>query len=277
MARILVVDDESDLRELLRTVLAFDGHDTVEAADGEGALERLAANEVDLVLLDVMMPRRDGWWVLEQIKAAEAWADLPVVMLTARAADLDRIQGGIGGAVRYVTKPFSVAELRRTVVDVLGGPPEPEQRIRTQRQALVELARLEAGSGRASSTGGSRGSEAAGAAVGSGVGGGSVAGEGGAPGAPARPRLTRLDGQGRPLVTKREQRVATLSRQSLSRRQMDLLEAVLAARTIGEAAAAVAVSRSYLYASLGRIAEKAGASSGPDLLRKLRSGELVLV
>jgi CheY-like chemotaxis protein len=252
MARILVADDEADLRELLRTVLSFDEHEVAVAEDGEAVLGQLAAAPVDLLLLDVMMPRRDGWWVLEQVKTSLVWCDIPVVMLTARAADLDRLQGAIGGAVRYVTKPFSVAELRRIITDVLEGPPEPEQRQRSQRQALVELARLETGG-----AGGEAGASA--------------------PTVAARPRLTRLDGPGRGEVAPRAKpRSRVVDGGALSDRQREVLAAVVAAHSISVAASALEVSRSYLYASLGRIAEKCGATSGPELVRKLRAGELTI-
>jgi CheY-like chemotaxis protein len=248
MARILVADDEADLRELLRTVLAFDDHDITVADDGVEALEQLAAGSFDLLLLDVMMPRRDGWWVLDQVKGSDEWSEMPVVMLTARAADLDRIEGAIGGAVRYVTKPFSVADLRATIVDVLAGPPEPEQRKQSQRQGLIDLAKLDPGRPR----------EVSGVS-------------------PARPRLTRLDGPERIERPKRpDRRVRSLPRHALSDRQRALLEAVVRAPTIMAAAESLNVSRSYLYASLGRIAGKAGMASGPEMVRRLRSGELTV-
>ena len=246
MARILIADDETDLRELLRTVLTFDDHDITLAADGEAAVEQLAAGPVDLMLLDVMMPRRDGWWVLEQVKSSEAWSEIPIVMLTARADDLDRIQGAIGGAIRYVTKPFSVSELRRTIIEVLAGPPEHEQRRLAQRQALVDLVRLE--------------NSLPPPKV-----------------APARPRLTRLDGPGHATMPPRpDKRVRVLPSYSLSNRQRTLVAAAVVAPSIRDAADSLAVSRSYMYASLGRIAEKVGLANGPELIRRVRSGELTL-
>jgi DNA-binding response OmpR family regulator len=248
MARILIADDEADLRGLVRTVLALDDHEVVMADDGQAALEQLAAGPIDLLLLDVMMPCRDGWWVLEQVKSSEEYQEIPIIMLTARAADLDRIQGKVGGAVRYVTKPYSVTELRRTVTAVLQGPPESEQRLRAQREALVELARLEMG----------------------------VTVDGPAV-TLARPRLTRLDGPGRTEFRQSERgMLRSVPRRTLSVRQQALLDATLLAPSIRAAAGSLNVSRSYLYAALGRIADKTGETSGPELIRKLRSGELIV-
>jgi len=247
LARILIVDDEADLRGLLSAALSLDDHEIVTAHDGEQALAAVRAHAVDLLLLDVMMPGRDGWWVLDQLKGSPDWQQIPIIMVTARAADLDRIQGKIAGAVRYLTKPFSVAELRATVTSVLEGPPEAEQRLHTQRQALVELARWE------------KGSPLAGPAM-----------------TPARPRLTRLDGAGHPGGRTTLKAAPTISRHTLSHRQYALLDAVLRAPSIRAAAGTMAISRSYLYEALGQMAEKFGVSSGPELIRKLRSGELTV-
>src|SRR3984893_1823981 len=129
MAIVLVVDDESDLRELVRINLSLDGHRVLVAADGDEALQLVRDDSPDLILLDVMMPRRDGWEVLGEIKAEEpTLAEIPVLMLTARSDELDQVRGGIEGAIRYITKPFSVSELRETVTQVLQGDPEPVKR-----------------------------------------------------------------------------------------------------------------------------------------------------
>src|SRR5205085_10684686 len=119
----------------------------ITAANGAEALELVADEVPDVMLLDLMMPEVDGWTVLETIKAA---ADLdvnriPVLMLTANDAIDARIRGGIEGAIRYLTKPFSPTVLRDEVKTALDGDPEPEKRRRAQQAALEQLARIEKG------------------------------------------------------------------------------------------------------------------------------------
>jgi len=106
--RILVVDDDSDIRELVRTLLERAGHDVVEAADGRAGLRELHAPPADLVILDVTMPELDGWATLERIRDVSG---VPVLMLTARADELERVRGLTGGADDSVAKPFGRQEL----------------------------------------------------------------------------------------------------------------------------------------------------------------------
>src|SRR5581483_8142710 len=147
MASVLVVDDEEDIRELVRINLELDGHSVETANTGTDALAHLRTRVPDVVVLDVMMPGMDGWEVLAKIKS-DGTADLaqvPVLMLTARTDDMDRIRGGIEGAIRYITKPFSLSVLRDEVNKALEGEPEPVKRRRAQHGALEQLARLEKG------------------------------------------------------------------------------------------------------------------------------------
>ena len=106
--RILVVDDDADIRELVRTLLERAGHEVVEAADGRAGLKALYAAPADLVILDVTMPELDGWATLERIRDV---SEVPVLMLTARADELERVRGLTGGADDYVAKPFGRQEL----------------------------------------------------------------------------------------------------------------------------------------------------------------------
>src|SRR5215210_1115472 len=127
MATVLVVDDEPDILELIKVNLELDGHRVLTALGGAEALVRVKDEHPDLILLDVMMPGVDGWTVLGEIKA-ETEVDvssIPVLMVTARSAQDDRIRGGIEGAIRYITKPFSPTDLRQEVRDALDGEPEP--------------------------------------------------------------------------------------------------------------------------------------------------------
>lgn len=118
---ILVCDDEPDIRELLRELLGRTGYDVLEAADGQEALRTLYGSAPDLVLLDVSMPNLDGWATLERIRDV---SDVPVIMLTARTEELERVRGLKGGADDYVTKPFSIQELLARVRAHLRRAPE---------------------------------------------------------------------------------------------------------------------------------------------------------
>ena len=108
VSRILVVDDESDIRGLLRALLERAGHEVHEAADGNDALRVFYARQPELVILDVTMPGLDGISTLERIRDL---SDVPVVMLTARADELEKVRGLRSGADDYVTKPFGRQEL----------------------------------------------------------------------------------------------------------------------------------------------------------------------
>jgi DNA-binding response OmpR family regulator len=123
-AEVLVVEDEDDVRRLVRVLLERAGHRVVEAANGVEALRQLDASRCDLVVLDVTMPELDGWQTLERIRDV---SDVPVLMLTARAGELDKVRGLRGGADDYVTKPFGRQELLARVEALLrrtSGPPE---------------------------------------------------------------------------------------------------------------------------------------------------------
>ena len=111
MATVLVVDDDRDIRELVAMKLKLDGIDVLEAPNGLAALEVLGANEVDLVILDLMMPVMDGVETCRAIRANDSWKNLPVIMLTARAQSDDVEHGFDIGATDYVIKPFSPREL----------------------------------------------------------------------------------------------------------------------------------------------------------------------
>ena len=124
MADVLVVEDEEDVRRLVRVLLERAGHAVAEAANGVEALTCVQADTPDLVVLDVTMPELDGWQTLERIRDL---CDVPVLMLTARAGELDKVRGLKSGADDYVTKPFGRQELLARVEALLrrtAGPPE---------------------------------------------------------------------------------------------------------------------------------------------------------
>jgi DNA-binding response OmpR family regulator len=115
-ARVLAVDDEADIRELLRELLGRAGYDVDVADDGRAALRALFAARPDLVILDVNMPGLDGWQTLERIRDV---SDVPVLMLTARTGELEKVRGLTRGADDYVTKPFGRQELLARVQALL--------------------------------------------------------------------------------------------------------------------------------------------------------------
>ncbi len=125
--RVLVVDDEPDLLELVRLNLAQSGFEVDTADCGEAALESLKRLAPDLMVLDLMLPDLPGTEVCRRVRASPGLADLPIIMLTAKADEVDRVVGLELGADDYVTKPFSVRELVLRIRAVLrrrqhGGP-----------------------------------------------------------------------------------------------------------------------------------------------------------
>jgi DNA-binding response OmpR family regulator len=115
-ARVLVIDDEADIRTLLAELLRRAGHDVAEADNGRSGLRAFHAVPPDLVLLDVSMPEMDGWQTLERIRDL---SDVPVMMLTARGDELERVRGLQAGADDYVVKPFGRQELLARVQAIL--------------------------------------------------------------------------------------------------------------------------------------------------------------
>ena len=111
MQRILVIEDENDIRQLLRFNLEREGFAVLEAADGLGGLHMATSELPDLVVLDLMLTGMDGCDVCRRLKAQPVTAAIPVLMLTARGEEVDRIVGLTLGADDYVVKPFSVREL----------------------------------------------------------------------------------------------------------------------------------------------------------------------
>ena len=126
-ATILLVDDEESVQKLLTYPLERDGFRVVHAWDGEEALARFAEESVDLVVLDLMLPRLDG---LEVCKRLRAQSSVPIIMLTARDDELDKVLGLELGADDYITKPFSIREFRSRVRALLrrAAAPRPGDR-----------------------------------------------------------------------------------------------------------------------------------------------------
>ena len=136
MATVLVVDDEPIVREVVVRYLTREGHQTLEAGDGEAARAAIEQSEPDLVVLDVMLPGTDGLELCRWIRASSA---LPVIMLTARGEEADRIVGLELGADDYVTKPFSPRELAARVRSVLRRSAPAEDAVEQLAFGDVEL------------------------------------------------------------------------------------------------------------------------------------------
>ena len=117
--QILIVEDEADIRELLRFNLECEGFSVLEAADGNEGLKLARQHMPDLMLLDVMLPGFDGFEVCRRLGAQSETANIPVLMLTARGEEMDRVVGLSLGADDYVVKPFSVRELMLRIRAVL--------------------------------------------------------------------------------------------------------------------------------------------------------------
>lgn len=119
VARILVVDDEPDILELTRYNLSREGFQVTTAATGNEALAQITRDKPDLVVLDLMLPDQSGIDICKKIRATPAFQQLPIIMLTARSEEVDRVVGFEIGADDYVTKPFSPRELTLRIRSVL--------------------------------------------------------------------------------------------------------------------------------------------------------------
>ncbi len=117
--RILVVDDEIYIVHILEFTLTMEGYEVLTAADGEEALRRLEQDRPDLVVLDIMMPKVDGYEVLRRIRADEEFRQLPVILLSAKGRPIDRQTGLDIGADDYIVKPFSPRRLLEKIQDLL--------------------------------------------------------------------------------------------------------------------------------------------------------------
>jgi two-component system alkaline phosphatase synthesis response regulator PhoP len=249
MATVLIVDDEPDIVLFVRINMEMDGHEVIAASDGEEALAVVAERRPDAIVLDVMMPKLDGWAVLERLKSDpdESVRTIPVVMLTALGSGQDQVRGGIEGAVRYLPKPVAPDELIAAVRSAIEGGPEPVQRKAAQQRALERLARIERGADGASSPSGA-----------------------------PRPRLGRLE---HPRTAAPPPPTTTTPppagpAEALTDKQRTLLRTLKATASVTDAADELDMSRSNIYASLRRVGRKLDVPDVTELLRRLRAGRL---
>ena len=132
--RVLVVDDDEDIRKLCALNLTWDGHEIIEAAGGAEGLELIATEAPDVVLLDVMMPFIDGLEALRRIRQSGSTVDMPVVLISARVGIEDQIEGWAAGADGYISKPFAPSDL----TDALEGARNRDPHVRqAEREARL--------------------------------------------------------------------------------------------------------------------------------------------
>jgi DNA-binding response OmpR family regulator len=117
--KILIVDDEPDVASLLNLMLKSKGYETITAGDGQEALEKARREKPDLIVLDIMLPRLDGYKVARMLKFDEKFSHIPIIMVTAKIQEKDKKTGLEMGADAYVTKPFDTAMLLEKINEVL--------------------------------------------------------------------------------------------------------------------------------------------------------------
>ena len=135
--RILLVDDEPLIIKGLKYTLEQEGYETLAAYDGEEALEVFSANAVDLVLLDVMLPKLDGIQVCQRIRES---SNVPIIMLTAKGEDMDKILGLEYGADDYMTKPFNILEVKARIKTILRRASQPAP---AEKKKIIRVRDLE--------------------------------------------------------------------------------------------------------------------------------------
>jgi two-component system response regulator MprA len=139
MARIYIADDDGDIRHLLTFALIEEGHEVLAAKDGAMALEAVIADPPDVLVLDMMMPRLNGFQVLDELTRAGKRETTRVLILTARSSEKDRVEGFDHGADLYLTKPFEPDEFVQAVRDLLESS---HDELKLRREAEKDKANL---------------------------------------------------------------------------------------------------------------------------------------
>ena len=116
---VLIVDDEPNIVLSLEFLMKKEGYDVRSVSNGEEAMQAIAEKTPDLILLDVMMPRKDGYEVCQELRANQDWKDIKIIMLTAKGRNVEREKGLALGADDYITKPFATQELVEKVKTLL--------------------------------------------------------------------------------------------------------------------------------------------------------------
>lgn len=136
--KVLVADDEPTIRRLVSRTLTGKGFEVVEAADGEEALMKVTTDKPDVVILDVMMPKLDGWEVRDAMRRDPNLKEIPIIILSAVGEFEDQLRGLESGAEDYITKPFAPEELVEAVTSILN----PSRKGEHDRERLQRKARL---------------------------------------------------------------------------------------------------------------------------------------
>ncbi len=118
-SKVLIVDDEPNILISLEFLMKREGFQVFTAPDGEAALEQVASHRPDMILLDVMMPKKNGYEVCQAVRAHPEWQDIKIIMLSAKGRDTEVAKGMAMGADTYMTKPFSTKELVQKVKALL--------------------------------------------------------------------------------------------------------------------------------------------------------------
>ncbi|MEP7239262.1 MAG: response regulator [Devosia sp.] len=126
-ASILIADDDPNILRALTFLMRREGYDVRVAADGEATLAAIAEATPDVLLLDLMMPRANGYDVCRKLRASSDYDDVRIIMLTARGGDADHSKGLAAGADAYVTKPFAISDVVDCVAGVLASPRQPQR------------------------------------------------------------------------------------------------------------------------------------------------------
>jgi twitching motility two-component system response regulator PilG len=138
---VLVVDDSPTVRKIVQLTLQREHMQVLTAADGLSALAAVADAHPDLILLDIMLPRMDGYNICQVIRKNLAYRDLPIIMLSGKDGIFDKMRGKLAGSSDYITKPFDSADLVQTVKRYLGAPAVRERMAQraAQRQMQEQL------------------------------------------------------------------------------------------------------------------------------------------
>lgn len=119
MERILIAEDEPDIRELIRLALQYNGYEVISASNGAEAVDLARHNNFDLIMLDVRMPRLTGYEACRQLRQMEATKEVPIIFLSAKGQEVEVDEGLEAGADRYILKPFAPIELANEIKQIL--------------------------------------------------------------------------------------------------------------------------------------------------------------
>ena len=139
MARILIAEDNAEIRTLVSSILVEEGHKVGVAQNGQQALDMMNEDQPDLLVLDIMMPQTDGYTVLKELKSSGIKDQMKILILTAKTSESDWVRGYKLGADSYITKPFDTDELINGIEDLLASTKE---QLRVRREAELDKAQL---------------------------------------------------------------------------------------------------------------------------------------